>query len=159
MPRNGAIQLLLVEDNPADVRLLKEAIRLWTTPHCIHVADDGVEAIDFLRRQANHAGAPRPDLVLLDINLPQRNGLDVLCEVKMDSELRDIAVIVFSSSASSSDVNRAYECHANCYISKPSDLDAFFDALRWVESFWLRTATLAPPIAPGSGISDPDGAD
>jgi CheY-like chemotaxis protein len=158
MPLNGAIQLLIVEDNPGDVRLMKEALRLWTTRHCVHVADDGAEAIDFLRGRANHGGAPRPDLVMLDINLPQRSGIEVLCEIKQDPALWDIAVIMFSSSASNADIRRAYECHANCYIVKPSELDLFFNVLQWVESFWLRTATLAPAAVHTAGSVQTEGA-
>lgn len=160
MGRPGSFHLLIVEDNPADVRLMKEALRQWTTPHCIHVADDGIEALDYLLGRVNHFHAPRPDMVILDLNLPKRSGIEVLCDMKSDESLRAIPVVVFSSSTSESDVNRAYECNANCYIAKPIDLDGYFSDFLAIERFWAQTATLPRSAAPArTGDSNPEGAD
>jgi chemotaxis family two-component system response regulator Rcp1 len=147
-------ELLVIEDNAADVRLMKEALRLWTTPHCIHVADDGEEATHFLWSRGKHAGAPRPDLVLLDINLPKRNGFEVLWDMKMDRHLREIPVVVFSSSTSQTDIRRAYECYANCYISKPRDLEDLFKIFHELETFWFRSATLPRDVIEKESIED-----
>ena len=106
-----------------------------------------------------NAGAPRPDLIVLDLNLPKRNGFEVLTEIKLDADLRQIAVVVFSSSTSDSDVKRAYDCHANCYVGKPSHLDALFRVAQALEAFWLRTARLAPPAPALADAHGMEGAD
>ena len=139
----GAVEILLVEDSPGDARLMAEAFEELSTPVSLHVAVDGVEALDFLYRRGAHAGAPRPDLVLLDLNLPRRDGREVLAEVKDDPRLRPIPVLVLSTSRSREDVLRSYRLHANCYLAKPTDLDEFLELVRRIEWFWLALARLA----------------
>ena len=136
------IQILLVEDNPGDVRLTREALRDGKVHHDLSVAHDGVEAIQFLRREGEHAGAPTPDLVLLDLNLPRKDGREVLEELKADRHLCRIPVIVLTTSAAESDIMRSYDLQANCFITKPLDLDEYFAVVRSIEDFWLATARL-----------------
>ena len=135
-------QILLVEDNPGDVRLTQEAMRDARVTNEIHVARDGVEAMQYLRGEPPFAGAVRPDLILLDLNLPKRDGRQVLAEIKTDPSLRRIPVVILTTSDSRSDVLRSYDLHANCYITKPIDLDDFVDVVRSVEDFWLRVVRL-----------------
>ncbi len=139
---NGRIQLLLVEDNPADVGLVEEAFRESRILYEIHVAEDGLEASRFLRKQGRYANAVTPDLILLDWNLPKRNGREVLEDVKSDSELRSIPVIVLTTSDDEHDVLRAYGLHANCYMTKPVDLDVFMGKIRSIEEFWMTMVRL-----------------
>jgi CheY-like chemotaxis protein len=134
--------ILMVEDNPADVRLAQEAFRECTAHDSLSVARDGVEATEFLRRRGRFSGARRPDLILLDLNLPRKDGREVLAEIKADPELMRIPVIVLTTSRADKDVQRTYELHANCYVVKPSDLDEFLDVVRSIEHFWLKAATL-----------------
>ena len=134
--------ILLVEDNPGDVRLLQEALRECRMDVALAVAQDGVEALDILNRRGPHHGARRPDLILLDLNLPGINGREVLFEVKSDPELRRIPVIVMTTSKAEQDVHRAYNLNANCYITKPVDLDEFLHVVRSIEDFWLNVVTL-----------------
>lgn len=136
------VEILLVEDNPDDVDLTIEAFRESQSPSRLHVVEDGVEALEFLRRRGAHADAPRPDLILLDLNLPRKSGYEVLAEVKTDPTLREIPVVVLTTSAAEADVNRSYALAANCYITKPVDLDAFFGVVRVVDRFWRDIATL-----------------
>jgi two-component system, chemotaxis family, response regulator Rcp1 len=136
------IQILLVEDNPGDVRLTREALRDGRVRNTLHVAEDGVEAMAFLRREPPFADAPRPDVILLDLNLPRKNGREVLAEVKSDPELMRIPVVVLTTSDDEHDVSRAYEYHANCYITKPVDLDRFLVVIRSIEDFWLSIVRL-----------------
>jgi chemotaxis family two-component system response regulator Rcp1 len=136
------VELLLVEDNPGDVRLTQEALKSGQVPVHLSVARDGVEALDFLRRKARFRNAPKPDLILLDLNLPRKNGREVLSEIKSDPELRRIPVLIMTTSRAEQDVNRAYSLNANCYITKPMDLDEFLRIVRAIEDFWLKTVTL-----------------
>ena len=136
-----SLRILLVEDSPADVRLTREALKQTNIPVQITVARDGVEAIEYLQ-QAERDQSPRPHLVLLDLNLPRKNGQEVLAEVKASPNLRQIPVLVMTSSKSDEDVSQAYALNANCYISKPEDLHGYMHAVRAIEEFWFLTATL-----------------
>ena len=138
------IEILLVEDNPADIRLTSEALRGGQIPTHLNVARDGVEAIDFLRRRAAYATAPRPDIVLLDLNLPRKNGREVLAEIKQDPDLKTIPVIVLSTSQDEEDIWRSYHLQANAYITKPVDLDQFMAAMRGFQNFWVTIVKLPP---------------
>lgn len=133
------IHILLVEDNPGDVRLTIEALKESKFPNVLHVVNDGVEALEYLRTLAP------PDLILLDLNLPRRSGREVLTEIKNDPELRRIPVMVLSTSRSEVDVQFSYDHHANCYIQKPMELDRFFDTVRSIEQFWCSVASLPVP--------------
>ncbi|HTP86294.1 MAG TPA: response regulator [Bryobacteraceae bacterium] len=130
------VHILLVEDNPGDVRLTIEALKESQFPSNLHVVRDGVEALDYLRNVA------LPDLILLDLNLPRRSGREVLTEIKADPALRRIPVMVLSTSRSDADVQFSYDHHANCYIQKPMELDRFFDVVRSIEQFWCSVASL-----------------
>jgi CheY-like chemotaxis protein len=136
----GLLQLLLVEDNPGDVELTREALHEVPVPCRLSVARDGAEALRFLRREGAHAGAPRPDLVLLDLNLPRLDGRAVLAAVKQDPALRAIPVVVLTTSRAPADVREAYALHANAYVVKPADLDAHFAAVRALVEFWGAVA-------------------
>jgi chemotaxis family two-component system response regulator Rcp1 len=136
------VELLLVDDNPGDIRLLQEALREGKVPSNRSVATDGSEAMDFLRRSGRFADAARPDLILLDLNLPRKSGMTVLAEIRSDATLSQIPVIVLTSSAAEEDIARAYELRANCYITKPLDLEQFFRVVRAIEDFWLTVAKL-----------------
>lgn len=136
------IQILLVEDNPGDVRLTVEALKGAKVANELHVVGDGEQAIDFLRQRGRHTEAPRPDIVLLDLNLPRLDGRDVLVDIKSDPELAKIPIIVLTSSTAEADIHRAYELHANCYISKPVDFTEFISAVRSLEGFWLKIVRL-----------------
>ena len=137
-----AIEILLVEDNPGDARLTQEALREGKIRNNLHHARDGVEALAFLRRQGEYAKAPIPDLVLLDLNLPRKDGREVLAEMKQDPQLRLIPVVVLTTSEAENDIVRSYELHANCYITKPVGLEQFIAIVREIESFWLAVVTL-----------------
>jgi len=140
---NGrAVEILLVEDSPGDVRLTKEALREGKVRNNLHVVTDGVEALAFLRRAEKYAAVPRPDVILLDLNLPKKDGREVLAEIKADDDLRRIPVVILTTSQDERDVLRAYDLHANCYITKPVDLDQFIAVIRSIESFWLTIVTL-----------------
>ena len=134
--------ILMVEDNPADVRLTQEAFRNGKIHNTLSVARDGVEAIDYLHRRGRFADAPRPDLILLDLNLPRKNGREVLAEIKADPSLMRIPVVVLTTSRAETDVMKTYNLHANCYVVKPADLDEFLDVVKSIEHFWLKAATL-----------------
>ena len=136
------IELLLVEDSEPDVRLTIEALREAKVKNRLWVVDDGVEAIDFLRRQGKHADAPRPDLILLDLNLPRKDGRQVLKEIKNDDSLKRIPVVILTTSKSEEDVLRAYDLHANCYITKPVDFNRFMEVVKSIETFWLTVVRL-----------------
>jgi two-component system, chemotaxis family, response regulator Rcp1 len=140
----NVLDVLLVEDNPGDVRLTLEVLRESRVATDVTVAGDGDEAMAFLRAEGEHATRRRPSLVLLDLNLPRKSGLEVLAEVKSDRELRRVPVVVLSGSSATHDVVRAYDLHANAYVTKPLDLNEFIAALRAVEGFWLDLATLPP---------------
>jgi len=141
-PHSRSVEILLVEDNPDDVDLTIEAFKESSSKSRLHVVEDGVEALAFLRRQGTYAAAPRPDLILLDLNLPKKSGHEVLREVKADPDLRQIPVVVLTTSAADNDVDRSYQLAANCYITKPVDLDAFVSVVRMVDRFWRDIATL-----------------
>ncbi len=136
------IEILLVEDNPGDVRLTQEGLNEGKVRNNLHVARDGVQALAFLRREGEHVDAVRPDLVLLDLNLPRKDGREVLAEMKSDPELRTIPVVVLTTSSAEQDVLRSYELQANCYITKPVDLEQFITVVRSIEDFWLTIVTL-----------------
>jgi CheY-like chemotaxis protein len=136
------LEILLVDDNPADVRLAQEALREGGLTNHLSVVTDGEEAMAFLRREGAFTRAPRPDIVLLDLNLPRKDGREVLSEVKSDEVLRRIPVVVLTTSKAEEDVLRSYELHANCYITKPVRLDAFVDVLRQLEGFWSEVVRL-----------------
>jgi CheY-like chemotaxis protein len=136
------IEILLVEDNPGDARLAIEALREAKVGNRLNVVQDGVEAVAFLRREGRHADAPRPDLVLLDLNLPKKDGREVLAEIKADADLKRIPVVVLTTSKAEQDILKMYELHANCYITKPVDLDQFMNVVRSIEEFWLTVVKL-----------------
>jgi chemotaxis family two-component system response regulator Rcp1 len=136
------VEILLVEDNPADVHLTVEALRDAKVHNNLHVASDGEEALAFLRRRNGYKEAPRPDLILLDLNLPRKSGREVLADVKADPDLRQIPVIILSTSSAEDDVTSAYDLAANCYVTKPVDLDEFIGVVRAIDSFWLSLARL-----------------
>jgi two-component system, chemotaxis family, response regulator Rcp1 len=139
--KNRPFNVLLVEDNPGDVRLTKEAFREGKLSVNLSVATDGVEAMDFLDNVQNGA-APMPDLILLDLNLPKKDGREVLQEIKSNPKLLRIPVIVLTTSSAEQDINRCYDLHVNCYINKPVNLEDFFDVIEKIEHFWLNTAVL-----------------
>ena len=139
-----AIEILLVEDNPGDVRLMTETFREGKINNRLSVVEDGVEALAFLRREGKHSSAPRPDLILLDLSLPRKNGQEVLAEIKQDPELKRIPVCVITSSAAEKDIVEAYNNYVNCYLTKPVDLDQFMGVVRCVEDFWLSVVKLPP---------------
>ncbi len=137
-----AFEILLVEDNPGDVFLTQEALREGQFPHRLSVAEDGEQALRFLRREGAYKNAPQPDLIFMDLNLPKKDGREVLAEVKNDPALRHIPVIVLTMSEADQDVARAYKLHANCYLTKPIQMDDFLNMIRSVEDFWLRVVRL-----------------
>jgi chemotaxis family two-component system response regulator Rcp1 len=136
------VQILLVEDNPADVRLTIEALREGRVRNTLHFASDGVEAIDFLRRRGKFTVAPRPDLILLDLNLPRKDGREVLAEIKGDPDLKRIPVVVLTTSSAETDILKSYALHANCYISKPVDLERFVTVVKSIDDFWFTIVKL-----------------
>lgn len=139
---HDAIEILLVEDNPGDVRLTREVLKDGRIRNKLNVAEDGVEALAFLRREGAYADAPQQDLILLDLNLPKKDGREVLAEIKADPVLRRIPVVVLTMSAAEMDILTAYNLHANCYITKPVDLDQFTQVIRSIEDFWLAIVKL-----------------
>jgi CheY-like chemotaxis protein len=140
---NGrSAEILLVEDNPGDVRLTIEALRDSKVQNQLNVVRDGVEALSFLRREGAFVNAVRPDLILLDLNLPRKDGREVLAEIKGDASLRTIPVVILTTSRAEQDVLRSYELQANCYITKPVDLEQFMTVVRSIEDFWLTIVTL-----------------
>jgi chemotaxis family two-component system response regulator Rcp1 len=142
LPAAHPIEILMVEDNPGDVRLTQEALRDAKMHNRISWAKDGVEALDFLRRAGPFAEAPRPDLILLDLNLPRKDGRAVLAEIKADPSLRTIPVVVLTTSRDEADVLAAYDLHANCYVVKPVDLEQFIVIVRLIEGFWFEIVHL-----------------
>lgn len=134
---HGRREVLLVEDSQGDIRLIREALREISGGHVLHVVNDGVEALAFLHRTGPYVSAPRPNLILLDLNLPRKNGREVLFEIKHDAQLRDIPVIVLTISTAEEDVLTAYRLHANCYVIKPVNLEHFFRVLNSVARYWL----------------------
>ena len=140
--RNGPIDILLVEDNPGDERLTREALKEGKVYSNLHWAKDGVEAMDFLRRVGRHGAAPRPDIILLDLNLPKKDGREVLSEIKRDESLKRIPVVILTTSKAEEDVMRTYNLHANCYVTKPVDLEKFIVVVKSIDAFWLTVVTL-----------------
>jgi CheY-like chemotaxis protein len=138
------IEILLVEDNPGDSRLAQEALKDSKIRNTIHVAADGMEAMMFLNRKGKWKNAPRPDLILLDLNLPRMDGREVLAAIKSDDDLKRIPVVILTTSKDEEDVLRAYNLHANCYITKPIDLQQFMKVVRSIEDFWLTIVRLPP---------------
>jgi CheY-like chemotaxis protein len=138
------IDVLLVEDSPGDVRLTQEAFREANGSIKLHVAVDGVEAMAFLKREGGHAHAPRPDMILLDLNLPKMDGREVLAHIKADNDLKMIPTVILSTSISEADVLKSYQLRANCYLSKPVELAAFENLVKSINDFWLTKAQLPP---------------
>ena len=138
------IDILLVEDSPADVLITREAFAEFKIVNTLHVAEDGVEAMAFLNQDGKYASVPRPDLILLDLNLPRKNGREVLAEIKNDPKLKNIPVVILTTSHSEKDVLQAYDQHANCYIVKPVGFDNFVEAVKTIRQFWFSVVTLPP---------------
>ena len=135
-------EILLVEDNPGDVRLAVEALREGQVGNNLRVATDGVEALAYLRREGSFVDAPRPDLILLDLNLPRKDGREVLAELKVDEALRTIPVVILTSSKADEDIARSYDLHATCYLTKPVVLDEYLAVVKAIEGFWLTVVAL-----------------
>ena len=143
MTQNGhPIEILLVEDSPSDTELTIEALKKGKVSNRISIVEDGVQAMEFLRRQGPYAQAPRPDLVMLDLNLPRKDGREVLADMKSDASLRCIPVVVLTTSRAERDVLQAYQLNANCYITKPVDFKQFIELIKSIEHFWLTVVTL-----------------
>ncbi len=141
--RNGnPVEILLVEDNPGDARLAIEVLKEAKVRNALHWVKDGVEALEFLRREKGYAKAPRPDVILLDLNLPRKDGREVLAEIKQDDSLMRIPVVVLTISKDEEDIFKTYNLHANCYVTKPLDLDQFVKVVRSIEDFWLTIVKL-----------------
>lgn len=139
-----SVVILMAEDNPADVMLTKEALANIGLPHTLHVVENGIEAMEFLRQQGKYTEAPCPEIILLDVNMPRKNGLEVLAEIKIDMKLKNIPVIILTTSGSREDIAKAYASHADCYIIKPMDVDDFTHLVQSVQGFCCRVVT--PPI-------------
>jgi len=146
MKKNRPVNVLLIEDNPGDVRLTKEAFKEGKLSVKLAVATDGVEATNYLKKINGFEDVITPDLILLDLNLPKKDGREVLKEIKADSNLLRIPVIVLTTSNAEQDINHCYNLHANCYINKPVDFDKFFDVIEKIEDFWLSTAILSTMV-------------
>jgi len=138
------VDILLVDDSPADVDLTREALRDARMLNRMFVVGDGVEALAFLRREGTHADAPRPDLILLDLNMPRMNGREVLAEIKSDPKLRRIPVVILTTSQAETDILQTYDLHANCFVTKPVELDQFVEVAKSIEGFWLSLVQLPP---------------
>ena len=138
------VEILLVEDNPGDHRLTKEALHEGKVYNNLHWVKDGVEAIEFLKQRGKHGNAPRPDIILLDLNLPKKDGREVLSEIKQDRDLRTIPVVILTTSKAEEDVLKSYDLHANCYVTKPVDLEKFIVVIQSIDRFWLSVVTLPP---------------
>ena len=140
--QSEAIEVLLVEDDPGDVLMTREAFEQHKLRNTLHVVSDGVEALSFLRQEGEYANVPRPDLVLLDLNLPRKDGREVLAEIKADPQLRRTPVVVLTTSEAEEDVLRSYDLHANAYVAKPVDFDRFIDVVRRIDSFFVTVVKL-----------------
>jgi len=136
------IEILLVEDNPGDSRLAKEALKESKLKNNLYVAEDGVEAMNFLYKTGKYSKMPRPDLVILDLNLPKKDGREVLAEIKNDDNLKRIPVVILTISKAEEDILKTYNLHANCYVTKPLDLDQFMKVVKSIEDFWLTIVKL-----------------
>jgi CheY-like chemotaxis protein len=142
----GPVEILLVEDNPGDIRLTQEALKEGRLYHNLRLAKDGEEALAMLHRQGVHAALPLPDIIFLDLNLPRIDGRDVLARIKEDEELKMIPVVVLTSSGAEADILKVYNLHANCYVTKPVDLDQFMTVVKAIESFWLTIVKMPSRI-------------
>jgi chemotaxis family two-component system response regulator Rcp1 len=141
------VEILLVEDNPGDVRLTIEALREGKVLNNLHVASDGVEALEFLNKEGKFAGAVRPDIILMDLNLPRKDGRELLADIKSSLNLRRIPVVILTTSKAEEDIVQTYDLHANCYITKPVDLDSFIEVVKSIEDFWFSIVKLPPNSA------------
>lgn len=144
MPQREPVEILLAEDNPGDVKLTRKAFEQGSLANDLHVVTDGVETMRFLRSEGEHEDTPRPDLVLLDLNMPRKDGREVLEEVKESDDLKRIPIVVLTSSEAEEDVLKSYELHANAYLTKPVDFDGFIDVVGRLEEFWLQVVKLPP---------------
>ncbi len=144
MNQGKPIHILLVEDNPGDVRLTQDALKAGKVNNTLHVSTDGAAALAYLRRESGFEDAARPDLILLDLNLPKLDGREVLAKIKDDEDLRRIPVVIMTSSEDEQDIVKSYEHHANCYLTKPIDVDDFIAMVRSIEDFWLTIVRLPP---------------
>jgi CheY-like chemotaxis protein len=144
MTTREPVEILLAEDNPGDVKLTKKALEQGKLVNNLHVVNDGVEAMTFLRNEGEYADTPRPDLILLDLNMPRMDGRDVLEELKADDDLKRIPVVVLTSSGAEEDVVKSYDLHANAYLTKPVDFDGFLEVINTLEEFWLEVVKLPP---------------
>jgi len=138
------IEILLVEDSPADILITREAFEEARLLNDIHVVEDGIQAMEFLHREGIYASAPRPDLILLDLNLPRKNGREVLAEIKADNSLKVIPVIILTTSNAHDDIMQAYDLHANCYVVKPVGFESFLKAVQTIRNFWFSVVALPP---------------
>ena len=138
------IVILMVEDNPTDVLIAKEGLLSAKMQSTVHVADDGVYAMDFLHQRGKYVNAPRPDLILLDLNMPRMNGQEVLAAIKADDNLKNIPIVILTTSKAEEDISKAYALHANCYISKPVDFNEFAKVVQTIQAFWFNVVTLPP---------------
>ena len=139
---DNVINILLVEDNPADARLIDEVFKDTNVKNKLHVVKDGVEAMDFLNKMNEYSDAPQPDIILLDLNLPRKDGREVLKEVKKNEDLKSIPIVILTTSSAKEDVIKTYNNHANCYITKPVDFDQFLMVINAIEDFWLKVVKL-----------------
>jgi two-component system, chemotaxis family, response regulator Rcp1 len=142
MSKNKPITILMAEDNATDIMLTKEALAHAKVLNTLHVVEDGIEALEFLHRRGKYAKMPRPDLILLDLNMPRKNGQEVLAEIKADDQLKHIPVVVLTTSKAEEDVLKAYGLFANCYVIKPVDFDVFAEVVRSIQQFWFSVVTL-----------------
>lgn len=142
--KHRAFEILVVEDNPGDVRLIMESLKDGRVLSNPRVVSDGIEALVFLHREGKYANAPRPDIILLDLNLPKKNGKEVLAEIKNDPGLKRIPVVILTASSAEQDILKSYNLHANCYITKPIDLEGFIAVMKAIENFWLTVVKLPP---------------
>jgi len=142
--RAEPVEILLAEDNPGDAKLTRKALEQGNILNNLHVVTDGVEALSYLNREGEYADRPRPDLILLDLNMPRKDGRDVLEEIKSDPDLRRIPVVVLTSSAAEEDIVQSYDLHANAYLTKPIDFDGFLDVVGSIEQFWLSVVKMPP---------------
>jgi CheY-like chemotaxis protein len=141
-PVLDSIDILIVEDNPGDARLIKEVLNDNKVYNSLYIVNDGVEALNFLHNQGEYQNAPRPDIIILDLNLPKRDGREVLAEIKADEELRHIPVVIMTISQAEEDILKTYKLHANCYITKPIDLNEFIRVVKSIEDFWFSIVKL-----------------
>lgn len=146
--RRRPIEILLVEDNPGDVRLTQEALKDGKIRNNLYVAPDGVEAVNFLRGEGDYADAPRPDVILLDLNLPRKGGREVLADIKNNPDLASIPVVILTTSEADEDILESYKLHANCYITKPVNLEQFIRVVKSIEDFWFEIVRLPPNNGP-----------